>query len=1479
MASTPATYSHAKLTVYLLFRLPVGFYALNIRINGALLGREGNVICDVHEMFSIRIPGTATKPPRWVDIDLENIETTKTTKAGKSKDNQSLSNLTLCLKDFLEQGYFFRLDMKPETQIRDVTLQVYSDEEQLVREDILKTRDYRRKKLLLQRGINNNATAWDEQINNPAGLWVGMEATPTEPILSQRREKIENDVRTPPPGNQSVTSPVQDFEKGLPSMWPSEVTPPPNIASLTRLGSSCDEADGSQAEKRDHKMEGSYVTETPQFAETWQGDMELHEPTATGRATALQKELPEPLVDNGIRTFTQFARQLNEITPPELTGKIHAGLAPKPSTSPHVPNKRPAEQVKPASSNKKAGGSKQAKRASRPLSPEVDEHGRDVYDFPSDDEDIEVTVRPSAKGKGKGKAAAKKPPAKKQPQPKQSKLLAFKQPVSKKASVSKPQTKPHSPEKDIYEFPSSSENEDGNSSPLKGKGKGKTTAKKPPVSKPSPSQPKAVYSKKTALASKLPEPEADIYDFPVGDGVEEAPIAPKAKRKDKVVAKTQSVTTPKAGGSKGATRAVEKPEAGIDKFHPDDEIEKAPELQKPIGKGKTAARKAPDPKQVPQPLATTPMIVNPKDVIPLSNTRSLTQIENELQNNPSGHDGPKGKRKLALKPTLPRKKAKNATAAKAIVSTKKPVPAIKSKPPSKGKKVVPAKRPAPVDSSDFEPTQDAQSLKTRQSSRLKATAPKNLRISSSSSSSEYYEEDTEEEETGPSSTSVPFHTSPIKKDAQNAGEAPKSTGQDHIFLSYPAKKQKTGTSGIQPGDSKPQPEEDCPMAEPPAPVAVMKPANSKAKGNPLLRGAIAAAEKANPPRDRSSSLSSLSSVMEESKNESVAIAPVVVPAVDHVEDAHGIISEVSNEAEGAEGLETVQPLVEGMGEIHAPDMPVVGDIDQVIKELFSPAVKQRDREESPAKEIANKPERPEKTAVQPIEPTKPKDENLARKPQEAPLVVETLSPKETVSPVPEAPAVIQTVVQSPSPGPEAPKVIHIEHGSNSEAQIQREEAQVQREEAQELLVLLSDQPANAVEDHVVPALMENDHQVSEDRDVKMAQAETPQIPHKVMEIKPVQEVPAMKDVSAEVNASVPVEMKASIPVEVRAPVVAVTPVVVKAPVGIKAPEVPMQAKDPIEVKTPAVRNAPEEVTVRKGVKALEEITAADQMQHNEEKAPSWILEQVKDIVLPVTQSVPMEAEPRHIHVEDATRKDVAPIAPMIQLESKEPERQAPQAPEVVDARMETEPMQEISPMVKSPNGIRHSYKKDSSSTSEKAEEIVPFVGQPTPIEEKPQLILALGAVEDYVAPSVKPDHMENKHQKLQVSKNHGIHALEMYNLESENQDAQVPDLADSGTQTEPVQKIHSMVDPPEEMYYSDNKESTRVEILLSDDDVFNDVPFTTTRLRAKNFRVFVGSGDEDMIVRRYSNKEVQTSPAPTRNDTVRSSVIHFEVWH
>jgi hypothetical protein len=215
MATALNTYHHVELTFYLLVRLPVGFYALNVRINGTLLGREGNVICDVHEMFSIRIPGTATKPPRWVDIELENIETTKTTKAGRSKDDQSLSNLTLCLKDFQEQGYFFRLDMKPETEIRAVTLQVYSDEEQLVREDILKSRDHRRKKLLQQRGINNNATAWDDQINNPAGLWVGMEATPAETILSQRREKIEKDVRTPPqPGSD-------------PSTWPIKVTRPP----------------------------------------------------------------------------------------------------------------------------------------------------------------------------------------------------------------------------------------------------------------------------------------------------------------------------------------------------------------------------------------------------------------------------------------------------------------------------------------------------------------------------------------------------------------------------------------------------------------------------------------------------------------------------------------------------------------------------------------------------------------------------------------------------------------------------------------------------------------------------------------------------------------------------------------------------------------------------------------------------------------------------------------------------------------------------------------------------------------------------------------------------------------------------------------------------------------------------------------------------------------------------------------------------
>ncbi|KAA8900811.1 hypothetical protein FN846DRAFT_920624 [Sphaerosporella brunnea] len=458
--------------------LPVGFYALNLKIDGVLLGREGNLICDVHEMLSIRIPGTSDHPPRWVDIGIENIEATITTKAGMNQENQSLSVLTILLKDFLEQGYFFRMDMKPENRIQAVALLLYSDEEPLVREDILKTRDSRRKKLLQQRGINNYATAWDEEKATPAGLWVGMEGeisfTEAELLLSQRREKIEKDIRSP-----GRCSPESKGDKQKESYH----------------------ADFEQA---------SVIEEETQFNELFAAqvdDMDLYE--ISEGATALQKETPKPSEEKIRRTFTQFTKQLDEITPPDLTGKVHAGLGHKTPT-PKL-TKQSSKPAKPKVAT--------PKEPSMTAAQDMSIGSGDIHGFPSNEETVQTPVK-HATSSGKRKTAVKKPPAKKT----HGKQPAFKLPVPKKTvaeKASKLPPKPPNPDADIYDLQVSEEEAERPTVQSRAKGKVKTAGKKPVASKQPVTKSKATPAKKTPPPlAKVSGPEGDINDAQTGRAAE-----------------------------------------------------------------------------------------------------------------------------------------------------------------------------------------------------------------------------------------------------------------------------------------------------------------------------------------------------------------------------------------------------------------------------------------------------------------------------------------------------------------------------------------------------------------------------------------------------------------------------------------------------------------------------------------------------------------------------------------------------------------------------------------------------------------------------------------------------------------------------------------------------------------------------------------------------------------------------------------------
>jgi len=197
-----------------LSRIPMCFTANAVKINDSYIGKADGVICDMSDILTLRIPtDSELSHHRWVDIDLANIQAVVATPL-----DSDATNLTLCLCDYKEMDYLFLLDMKPVKEPDTVIIQVRTDEAELIRNDLMSAKVYRREKWNKKAGKQSLARSW---------VVIGGNAIPTSSIpagykfqqeardVRQRREDLENDVASPPPADTFTPAFSQGKEYAL----------------------------------------------------------------------------------------------------------------------------------------------------------------------------------------------------------------------------------------------------------------------------------------------------------------------------------------------------------------------------------------------------------------------------------------------------------------------------------------------------------------------------------------------------------------------------------------------------------------------------------------------------------------------------------------------------------------------------------------------------------------------------------------------------------------------------------------------------------------------------------------------------------------------------------------------------------------------------------------------------------------------------------------------------------------------------------------------------------------------------------------------------------------------------------------------------------------------------------------------------------------------------------------------------------------
>lgn len=178
--------------------------------------KSGTIICDleIDNIFSIQWPGNDGLP-RWIDIDLENIEEVTILSSGiHTAAGAGLADLQLRFRDYAERGYLYQLDTITKNDPDRMVIRLFGEESEALLRELLGARNHKRRKENKQLGGNSVSVAWDSPNAQPAKLWVGAELeapgmrhSPTHDVdLQLRRSQMEADVATA--GDATTTTPA-----------------------------------------------------------------------------------------------------------------------------------------------------------------------------------------------------------------------------------------------------------------------------------------------------------------------------------------------------------------------------------------------------------------------------------------------------------------------------------------------------------------------------------------------------------------------------------------------------------------------------------------------------------------------------------------------------------------------------------------------------------------------------------------------------------------------------------------------------------------------------------------------------------------------------------------------------------------------------------------------------------------------------------------------------------------------------------------------------------------------------------------------------------------------------------------------------------------------------------------------------------------------------------------------------------------------
>ena len=205
-------------------RSPMGFSALCLTIGSEEdpIGIGGNITCNVDTILSFHIPPSGQSLTTWIDIDFLNVESMELVGV-RNPEKDSTANLEFRLKDNLETGCLFLLDMVPRTQPNKMTLEIYLDEADLILTDLQKCHQHLHQKF---QELDNSQVPLVSALFKDINLFwpssSSKEKAPEEGVLELAKVDDQKDFPMSDAGDMKHVPELKDAKgKGTSSILPS----------------------------------------------------------------------------------------------------------------------------------------------------------------------------------------------------------------------------------------------------------------------------------------------------------------------------------------------------------------------------------------------------------------------------------------------------------------------------------------------------------------------------------------------------------------------------------------------------------------------------------------------------------------------------------------------------------------------------------------------------------------------------------------------------------------------------------------------------------------------------------------------------------------------------------------------------------------------------------------------------------------------------------------------------------------------------------------------------------------------------------------------------------------------------------------------------------------------------------------------------------------------------------------------------------